>query len=756
MTNFNFTLNKRNWLSGWGRAPRKKRVKTPTLLQMEAVECGAAALGIVLEHFGRIVPLEELRVACGVSRDGSKAVNIVKAARQYGLKVNVFAAEPEALAELNVPLIIHWNFNHFLVVEGFHKDVVYLNDPATGPRKVTYEEFHKSFTGIVATFELTDSFEKSGARTSVLAGLRQRLHGSEWGVAFVSLVSLALIIPGFLIPAFSRIFVDYYLVGGFNDWITPLLIGMGLTAVLRMALTWLQQKYLLRLETKIAISSASQVFWYLLKLPIEFFTQRSPGDISSRVGMNDRIAYLLSGELATTVLNTVLIIFYAVLMFQYNVLLTVIIIGIAMLNVVVLMYVARKRTDTSYRLVQDRSKAMAASYSGLQNIETLKATGSEADFFSRWSGYQAKLSNAVQEYGASTEVLSVIPPFLSTFASIVILVIGSLSVIEGEMTLGMLVAFQSLMMSFLGPVNQMIDVGGQLQEVRSLLNRLDDIYNYPSKDQVEITPEEVSAIDFRSLKLTGEIELKDVTFGYSPLDKPLIKEFNLKLKPGARVALVGGSGSGKSTIAKLIAGIHTPWSGEILFDGKTRHEIPRAVLTSSLATVDQDIYLFEGSIKNNLTMWNSSIPEIDIVNAAQDAHIHEEILLRPNGYEFQVSEGGANFSGGQRQRLEIARALTQNPSFLILDEATSALDTVTEKIIDNNLRKRGCSCLIVAHRLSTIRDCDEIIVLDRGQVVERGTHEQLWRSGGHYAQLVRSGSSKSELLMDSILESILS
>ncbi len=743
---------KTRWQAWRTRPKYPRRVVTPTVLQMEAVECGAAALGIILGYFGRYVPLEELRIACGVSRDGSKASNIVSAARQYGLKVQVFATEPVALRHLNPPLIIHWNFNHFLVVEGFRGQSVYLNDPATGPRKVSAEEFDKSFTGIAATFETTGQFQPGGQLPGLMAELSRRLRHSEIALAYIILASLALVIPGLLLPAFTRIFVDYYLVQGLESWVGPLLVGMGLTAGVRMLLAWLQQKYLLRLETKLGVTSATQVLWHLLRLPIAFFTQRSAGDISSRVGLNDRVAHLLSGELATSILNTLLIVFYAALMLRYNMALTLVTVLVALLNVGVLWYVSRRRTDASHKLVQDQAKALAASYSGLQNIETIKATGAEADFFSRWAGYQTRAHTTNQELGVLTQALAAIPPFLSMLATITTLLLGGLSVMAGDMTIGMLVAFQSLMASFLNPVNQLVDTGGRLQEIKSIFNRLNDVFNYPVQDNIQLV-ERVSREGFA--RLSGEVELRSVTFGYSPLGKPLIQDFNLKVKPGARVALVGGSGSGKSTVARLIAGLYQPWGGDILFDGQPRGAIPRAVINHSLSMVDQEIYLVAGSVRDNLTLWDSQVPEENLVRAAQDAHIHHEIMARSGGYDSHILEGGVNFSGGQRQRLEIARALIPNPSILILDEATSALDAVTEQIIDDNLRRRGCTCVIVAHRLSTIRDCDEIIVMDKGRIVQRGTHEQLWREGGVYARLLRSGSSKSAFLVDSLLESLI-
>ncbi|MBN2305616.1 MAG: NHLP family bacteriocin export ABC transporter peptidase/permease/ATPase subunit [Anaerolineae bacterium] len=730
---------------------QRKRVKTPTLLQMEAVECGAASLGIVLRHFGRFAALEELRLVCGVSRDGSNALNLVKAAREYGLKAKgIRRSSIKGLLNLPLPVIVFWKFTHFLVVEGFGKDRVYVNDPATGPRTVSLQEFDENFTGIVLLAEPGPDFEKGGERFTLFSTLRHRLAGSGYGLAYVLLASLFLIIPGLIVPAFLRIFVDDILVGG-RDWITPLLIGMSAAVLLRAGLTWLQQMYLLRLETKLALSGSARFFWHILHLPIEFFTQRYAGDIALRVQINDRVAQLLSGELATTAINLLLVVFYALLMIQYDALLAVIGIGIVMINILALRSISRRRVDANRNLLQERGKLAGTAMDGLETIETMKATGAESDFFARWAGFQAKVVNSEQQLGYLTQLLGVVPPFLMTINIAVILVIGGLRVLDGQLTIGMLVAFQSLMLSFTQPVTGLINLASRLQEAAGDLNRLDDVLRYPA-DKSLITrsfdPEQVA-------RLEGNLSIDNVSFGYNRLVDPLIAEFSLDLKPGQRVALVGASGSGKSTVAKLVAGLYPAWEGTILFDGQPRETIPRPIMTASVAMVDQTITLFAGSVRDNLTLWNPAIPKTWVIQAAKDACIHEVITEHPGGYDFQLKAGGRNFSGGERQRLEIARALATNPTLLVLDEATSALDPVTEKNIDDNLRRRGCTCLIIAHRLSTVRDCDEIIVMDRGRIVQRGTHQAMLDKGGAYADLIGAEQpTASKSVVDSMWDSL--
>lgn len=716
---------------------KKSRVKTPTVLQMEAVECGAAALGSILGYYGRFEPLEKLRVECGVSRDGSKASNVLRAARKYGLIAKGFKKEIEGVKQIKLPVIVFWNFNHFLVVEGFRKNRVYLNDPGSGPRIIPEKEFDESFTGVVLTFEPGPDFKKGGARPDIIKSLQKRLSGSKLALTYCVLVGLVLVVPGLVIPTFSKIFVDDILIGGRLEWINSLVIGMVLTAALRAFLTWLRANFLLRLSTKIAISSSGLFLSHVLKLPMEFYAQRFAGDIGMRVEENNQVADILSGQLTTTMLDVCTIVFFMALMFQYDVLLTFVGIAAVTINLIALKLISRKRSDLNRRMLQERGKLMGLTVGGLQTIETIKSSGGESDFFARWAGQHSKVLNAEQQLGVPSRGLMLLPTLLNSLTTIAVLALGGFRVIDGVLSIGMLVAFQSLLSSFLEPVSRFVNFGSMLQDLQGTMARLDDVFlNKVDKQYATDQEREYSRDAYK--KLSGHMQLVNISFGYSKLDPPLIKDFNLDLKPGGRIALVGSSGCGKSTLARLICGLYEPWSGEILLDGKPRSSYPQRVLNNSIALVDQDIFMFEGTARENLSLWDTTTPDQNISQAGKDAVLHDDLTIRSKGYDCFVEENGTNFSGGQRQRLEIARALVGNPSILVLDEATSALDTETEKTIDQNMRRRGCSCIIVAHRLSTIRDCDEIIVLDKGEVIQRGTHEELKDTGGTYTNLIKT------------------
>lgn len=716
---------------------KKMRKKVPSILQMEAVECGAASLAMIMGYYKKYLPLEELRVDCGVTRDGVKASNILKAARRHGFIAKGFRKEPEDLKTMALPAIIHWNFNHFVVLEGFDEENVYLNDPGSGPKVISYEEFDMSFTGVILTFEPGDDFQPSGNKSNFIDSLRNWLTGSKEPIIYLVLIGLLMVIPGLITPAFSKIFIDDVLLAGKEEWLKPLLWAMGFVVILQALLTGIQQHYLLRMETKIALSNAGKFFYHIFRLPVEFFQQRYVGDIAQRLQSNDQVAAFLSRELAETVIGMLTLVFYLIVMWQYSIILTLVAIIAACLSIAYLFYSSEKIEHLNKKLLQDKGKVMGFAVSGLSIIETLKASGSESDFFSKWAGFHAKEINAQQKLGRTAQLLMNLPGFLSQFADVIVLFVGGLIIINGNLTIGSLIAFQGLLGSFMQPVDSITQMGIKVKQVKGDINRLEDVFKYKLDENVT---REVPVVkeDEAYQKLDGLIELKDLAFGYNPWDPPLIEHFDLHVKPGSRVALVGGSGSGKSTVVKLITGIYQQWSGEILFDGKNREELPRNVIVNSMAVVDQDITLFDGTIKDNLSMWNSTIPENNIIQATKDACIHDDIAVRSNGYGHKVSEGGANFSGGQRQRIEIARALSGNPSILVLDEATSALDVATEKKVDDNIRRRGCTCIIVAHRLSTIRDCDEIIVMDKGKIVQRGTHDELKDIEGFYAQLIKA------------------
>ncbi|MBD2511511.1 NHLP family bacteriocin export ABC transporter peptidase/permease/ATPase subunit [Nostoc muscorum FACHB-395] len=735
--------------------PRRSiRVKTPTLLQMEAVECGAAALGIILGYYDRIVPLPQLRRDCGVSRDGSKASNMLKAARSYGLEAKGFKKQLKQLQELRPPYIVFWDFNHFLVVEGFRKERVYLNDPATGPRHVSLQEFDEGYTGVVLVIEPGAEFVKGGRKPSMILSLWSRLQGAGDALVYSLVAGFFLTVIGLVVPVFSQVFVDDILVEGRQLWLRPLLVGMAIAAILQGSLTLLRLRYLRRLKIKLGVGMSSRFLWHILRLPVSFYAQRFAGEISNRTTLNDQVADVLAGKLATTIIDTLMVVFYALVMVQYDWVLTLMVVSFAAVNVLTLQWISRQRVDANQKLIQEYGKAAGLSIAALQSIETLKASGLESDFFSRWSGYYIKALNSQQELGVTNQTFSVLPTLLSALSSMFLLVVGGLRVMDGHLSIGMLIAFQGLMLGFQQPVNNLVNFGTTLQELEGNLIRLDDVLDNPIGEGVgsgewgvgeaeEQRSRGAGGVNSSSSpyllpKLQGYVDLQNITFGYSRLEAPLIENFNLSIKPGQRVALVGGSGSGKSTIAKLVSGLYESWAGEVCFDGKPRKEISQQLLTNSVAMVEQEILLFGGTVRDNLTLWDTTVPDKNLMRACQDAAIADVILSMSGGFDAELIEGAANLSGGQRQRLEIARALVNNPSILVMDEATSALDAETEQIIDQNLRRRGCTCIIVAHRLSTIRDCDRIIVLERGKVVQQGTHKELWQVDGVYSRLIRT------------------
>ena len=710
----------------------KGAAKVPVVMQMEALECGAASLTMILAYYGKWVPLEQVRADCGVSRDGSNAKNVLKAARSYGLVAKGYRYEPEDLKKNGkFPCIIHWNFNHFLVLNGFKGNKAYLNDPAKGNYAVSMETFDESFTGICLMFEPGEDFQPGGKPKSMLAFAKKRLIGAGAAVAFVILTTVITSLIGIIQPAFSRIFLDRLLTAENPDWLYPFLGALVLMAVVQLIMAWIQAVWSMRINGKMSVTGSASFMWKVLRMPMEFFSQRMAGDIQQREDSNASIAGNLVNTFAPLALNTIMMVFYLVVMLRYSWILTLVGIGSIFVNMIVARLISKKRINITRVQMRDAGKLAGASVAGIEMIETIKASGAENGYFEKWAGYQASVNTQKVTFSRLNQYLGLIPSFVSELSGTAVLIIGVWLTMQGEFTVGMIMAFQGFLESFLAPAEQLISAGQTLQEMRTEMERVEDVMEYPA--DVEF-PEGQEDVEYD--KLTGLLEMKNVTFGYSRLAAPLIENFNLTLKPGSRVAFVGPSGCGKSTLSKLISGLYKPWSGEILFDGKPISAIDRSVFTGSLAVVDQDIILFEDTIANNIKMWDSSIEDFEMIMAARDAKLHEDIMQREGGYQYKITEGGKDFSGGQRQRMEIARVLAQDPTIIIMDEATSALDAKTEYEVVNSIKERGITCIVVAHRLSTVRDCDEIIVMDNGKVVERGTHEQLYALGGAYTKLV--------------------
>jgi len=714
-----------------------RTVRVPQIMQMEAVECGAACLGMILAYYGRWVPLEQLRVDCGVSRDGANASNIVKAARTYGLKGSGKACSVKRLLQnVKPPCILFWNFTHFVVYTGVRGNKIFLNDPAQGQIMVSMQEFETSFTGIALLFEKTDAFQKSGSRTSALQSALRYLTGMKSPVLFVMCAAAVASLSAMLSTSMGRVFFDHILTGERQDWLHPLMIMLLALAAIWGIASLIRAYYILRIEGKTAVVNSSRFMRHLLRLPMEFYSQRFVGDLQQRQAANETIVSTMIGQVAPLLVNLVMLVFYLVIMIRYSLILTLTGIATIIVNAWLAHHLSVKRINIARSNAVNNSKLYVATVGGIGMIDTIKASGAEEGFFGQWAGYQAAANEDNVRMSEITERFSALITVVTSLVDILVLVFGVALIIKEQFTAGSLVAFMGFVAAFMDPVSQLILLGQTIQEMRTQIERIEDVRNYPAD-----VPEEESTSageNNADRKLTGELELKNVSFGYSPLEDPLIDHFDLHVKPGQWVALVGDSGSGKSTLAKLISGLYKPWSGEVLFDGKPAAEISREIMTASLAVVDQDIVVFEDTVLDNIRLWDRSIENYEVIMACRDACIHQALAKRQDGYSSQVLSGGSNFSGGELQRMELARALAQNPTLLILDEATSALDAEVEAQIIRHIRDLGITCIVVAHRLSTIRDCDEIIVLEDGKVAERGTHDELIARNGAYAELVRS------------------
>lgn len=730
------------------------RKRTPFIMQMEAVECGAAALAMILGYYGRFVPLTQLRVDCGVSRDGSKAANVLKAARKYGLKAKGYSKGMESIKEVTLPCVVFWDFNHFLVVEGFGKDRVYLNDPAIGHRELTEAEFSEGFTGVVLTFEPDESFTQGGRLPSPIPAVIDRIKGSEKALMFIALCGFLAAFPAIITAALTRTMVDDVIAQGRFEILRPILIGMLAVLVFQILLTSVNNLFYRRMSMGLAAKLYAEFYRHILRLPYQFYSQRYVGDVVDRSRINDMLVGLIAGQLTSTAVGMVSMTLYGIVLFSYDVTLTLIGLFSTFLNFAFMQSVATRRMEANIRIAKEMGKVQGATIAAIQSIDSLKASGLENAFYEKWAGYFTAGANAQLRLTMDSRTFAILPTLTNSVVGTLTLLIGGFKVMNGDMSFGTLMAFNALMGMFLGPISALLGLGIQMQQIRGNIIRLEDVTENPTIDQIPPPPDlptdgpghDLAAAtptpDMPScankIRLDGRVELINIQYGYNPLEPPLINNFNLTIAPGERIALVGGSGSGKSTLAKIVAGLITPWSGAVRFDGIKHHQLPKNLLTNSFAMIEQDILVFPGTIRDNLTLWDSTVPDQWIFEALEDADILDFVMSLPGALNARIDEGGTNMSGGQRQRLEIARALVRKPSFLIMDEATSALDTETEATITRNINRRGCSVLIVAHRLSTIRTCDRILVLQKGKVRESGTHEELWAKQGLYAKLLKA------------------
>ena len=720
--------------------PRVKggRCRTPLLIQSDVNECGAACLGSILGYHGKWVSMGELRDACAVGRDGSSAADILRAARRYGLDARGWRRSVQNLPQIPLPAILFWEFDHFVVLEGVEHGRYYLNDPASGHRVVDHDTLDRCFTGVALHFAKAPAFAPSARPPGILSRLWRYLRDFKPALAMAALLGLLLAASTLAVPLLVAVLVDHVLLQGRTDWgvtVAVLLLALG---ILTYLLVRLQMRALRRLAMAVSITQSDRFLRHLFGLPLQFFSQRLAGDLLKRTQLIDELARKGAVQLPTLAVEAAMSLAFLGVMVAFDLPLAAGLAGLAVLLAVLVAAISRLRIDYSHLLRREQGLLAGVSMAGLRALQSIRATAREDSFFARWGGYQAKELQSRQSFEELGHLVDALPNLFLALGSILVLGLGGWRAMTGEMTLGVLMGFYLLAGNFLRPIGRLMVFTNELQTLHADLRRLEDVFTaQPAARGNGAAARRGNGIATLNgaLKLAGKVELREVTFGFQAGKPPLIENLSLTIQPGERVSVVGPTGCGKTSLSLLVAGVYRPWSGQILYDGHPLEEIPLEVFSDSIALVDQNPMCFASSVRDNLKFWDPNVPDNRVVDAARDAAVHDVIVNRPGGYDGPVEEGGRNFSGGQLQRLEIARALVCNPTVLILDEATSALDAATELRIDRALRRRGCSCLIVAHRFSTIRDSDHIVVMQEGRIVQRGVHDRLVAEAGLYRRL---------------------
>ena len=710
-------------------------VKVPLIMQMEYVECGAASLAMILAYYGKYVPLEQVRRDCGISRDGSKASNLMTAAENYGLVAEGYRWSLESvMTKAHIPCIIHWNMAHFVVLRGFGKNKAYLNDPGLGEITVSMEEFNRSFTGIVLEFRPGENFVRDGKMPTVGGYLRSKAAQYRSGLVFLALDALAVALIGLMTPVYQRIFTDVML-NSKQEWEKQFFLTLLLLGVLELVSDMLRETHIYRIQGNMAMRSNTGFFRHLLNLPTEFYQQRAVGDLISRLTMNSTIAELLVRKITPVAIQLVMVLIYFGALFSLSPVAAFLGAFALAGNILTTWFLARFTLQSQQRRMNSQMRMDAAMISGIDMIETIKSSGVANGYFSRWAGQQADVNAGRTRENSITVWLTGLATFMLDLTNALVLSVAAWSIIHGYTTVGLILVLQTLIQKLTAPAQDLSQVSKNTRELATSIQKVEDVMNYAEDEAFPVrTLPEGDKIQ----PLDGGIAFEHVTFGYSRVAPPLLDDFSFAVQPGQRIAVVGASGSGKSTVAKLLTGTVLPWSGEVLFDGRMRASIPKTQFTDAVAIVSQESTLFEDTVSNNIRMWDTKLSSTAVVQAAREACIHDDILMLPGGYDYVVRSGGRNFSGGQCQRITIARALARNPKVLILDEATSALDAKTEHVIMENIKARKLTAVIVAHRLSTVRDCDSILVLDNGKIAEQGTHDELMKLRGKYYTLVSS------------------